>query len=57
MKAKVLVVDDDGAFRQLVMDILAVGGYEVAAAESAERALEILSQVTVDLVLTDQRMQ
>ncbi len=56
MTPTILVVDDDHAFRDLVVEILASEGYRVLEAEDAERALEILSDREIDLVLTDQRM-
>ncbi|HHQ47962.1 MAG TPA: sigma-54-dependent Fis family transcriptional regulator [Acidobacteria bacterium] len=52
----ILVVDDDRAFRELVVDILASEGYELLEASDAERALEILAGRSVDLVISDQRM-
>ena len=56
MTPTILVVDDDHAFRGLVVDIIGSEGYRVLEADNAESALDILSSTTVDLVLTDQRM-
>lgn len=56
MTATILVVDDDHAFRGLVVEIIVSEGYRVLETDSAEAALEILSDSRVDLVLTDQRM-
>lgn len=56
MSPTILVVDDDEAFRGLVVEILASEGYRVLEAGSAEAALGVLSGTAVDLVLTDQRM-
>ncbi len=56
MSATVLVVDDDRAFRELVLDILRPEGYRLLAAGSAEEALRTAASETVDLVLSDQRM-
>ncbi len=52
----ILVVDDDQAFRELVVDILASEGYELLEASDAEQALETLAGRSVDLVISDQRM-
>ncbi len=56
MTARILVVDDDAAFRGILLDILRKEGYELVDAASAEAALERLASETVDLVITDQRM-
>ncbi len=52
----ILVVDDDDAFRSLVIDILKGRDYRLLEAGDAEAALAILSHEKVDLVLTDQQM-
>lgn len=52
----ILVVDDDDAFRTLVIDILKRMEYRLMEAGDAEAALTILSHEKVDLVLTDQQM-
>ncbi len=52
----ILVVDDDDAFRSLVIDILKGRDYRLLEAGDAEAALIILSREKVDLVLTDQQM-
>lgn len=41
---KVLVVEDDLDLREAVVDTLQLAGYQVASADSGERALEILHQ-------------
>lgn len=56
MRRTVLVVDDDHAFRELLLDILSSEGYVLLQAASAEEALEILAGRSVDLVISDQRM-
>ncbi|MCG6964749.1 MAG: sigma-54 dependent transcriptional regulator [Acidobacteria bacterium] len=56
MTPTVLVVDDDGAFRELVADILEGEGYRVLSSASAEEALARLAGTSIDLVVTDQRM-
>jgi DNA-binding NtrC family response regulator len=52
----ILVVDDQPAQREMVGGFLKKQGFEVIAAESAERALDLFRQDTFDLVLTDQKM-
>jgi len=56
MKARVLIVDDDVAFRGILVDILRKEGYGLLEAGSAEAALELLTAEDFDLVITDQRM-
>ncbi|NOZ94105.1 MAG: sigma-54-dependent Fis family transcriptional regulator [Acidobacteria bacterium] len=56
MRPVVLVVDDDRAFRELLVDILSSETYLLLEAGSAEAALEVLASRSVDLVITDQRM-
>jgi DNA-binding NtrC family response regulator len=52
----ILVVDDEPVQRELVGGFLKKQGFEVIAADSAERGLELFSQDAFDLVLTDQKM-
>ncbi len=56
MSATVLVVDDDRAFRELVVDILRPEGYRLLQAADAEAALRLASRERLDVVLSDQRM-
>lgn len=56
MITTVLVVDDDRAFRELVVDILASEGYRLLQASDGTEALRTVAVERVDLVLTDQRM-
>jgi two-component system NtrC family response regulator len=51
-----LVVDDEATQRELVCGYLKKQGFEVRAAPSAERALELFRREPVELILTDQRM-
>jgi len=53
---RILVVDDEATQRELVCGYLKKQGFEVFAAPSAERALELFRQEPVELILTDQRM-
>ena len=54
--AVILVVDDEEMVRQPLARNLALAGYEVREASSADEALKILSTANVDLVITDIRM-
>jgi len=53
---KILVVDDDPAFRQGLRASLKSSGYEVDAARNAEEALEYVRQHPVGIVLLDINM-
>jgi len=50
---KVLVVDDDPQLREVLVEALSDQGYEVAAAESGEQALEILAREKIHVQLID----
>ena len=52
----VLIVDDDVAFRTSIVRDLADQGFAVSIAEDADRAIQILSDCAIDVVLTDLRM-
>ena len=52
----ILVVDDEPPQLELIGGFLKKQGFEVALAESGERALQRFRQESFDLVLTDQRM-
>jgi response regulator RpfG family c-di-GMP phosphodiesterase len=52
-KARILVVDDEEAVRTLLSARLVLEGHECLTAESAEQALEAISQGNLDLVLCD----
>ncbi len=56
MRPTILVVDDDDAFRELLLDILGREGFRMLEASSAGSALDLLAGEKVELVLTDQRM-
>jgi putative two-component system response regulator len=51
--SRVLVIDDEGVIRGLMMEILESAGYEVTGAETAERALSLLDVEDFDLVISD----
>ncbi len=50
---RVLVVDDDEAFRQTVCDLLLDGDFEILSAESGAQSFAVLRNQSVDIVLTD----
>jgi DNA-binding response OmpR family regulator len=52
-KARVLAVDDQRYFRELIAGLLAEEGYEAETASSGEEALRILERSDFDVVLTD----
>jgi DNA-binding NarL/FixJ family response regulator len=49
----VVVVDDDDAFRTLLIDVLERAGYKAAGAARAEEALVAISEDPPDIVITD----
>lgn len=49
----ILVVEDDPQFRRYLAEVLEDAGFQVQLAECGSTALDVLSQHTVDLVLTD----
>jgi len=50
---KLLVVDDDEGVRQVLAQALKESGYQVADADSGERAVEVLKEGAFDLVILD----
>ncbi|MTI86454.1 MAG: sigma-54-dependent Fis family transcriptional regulator [Balneolaceae bacterium] len=56
MKRSVLVVDDDELLLGFLEEILSKDGYDVTAFESPVKATEYLSDNSVDLVITDVKM-
>ena len=52
-KARVLAVDDQRYFRELIEEFLAAEGFEVQTASSGEEALHLLERSAFDIVLTD----
>ncbi len=53
MKARILVVEDDTRLRNLLVEALTQEGHELASAQSAEAAIELLSKEGFDVLLTD----
>lgn len=54
--AKILVVDDDAALLDLLVDTLSTIGYSVVPALGGSEALVILEQDTFDMVISDIKM-
>ncbi len=52
-KGRILAVDDQRYFRELLEGLLSEEGYDVVTASSGEEALRILDQSHFDIVLTD----
>jgi len=52
-KCRILVVEDNADVRELAEAMLAAADYDVLAAPSGERALELLEKEKVDLLFTD----
>ena len=55
-RATVLLVEDDLDARRVLTALLRELGYGVVAANSGERALDVLNVVAPDLILTDMHM-
>ena len=53
---KILVIDDDTGFLELVKNRLKSNGYEVVTADEAPRGLEIAMKEAVDLIILDVMM-
>lgn len=56
MKRKVLVVDDDRGIREAIPMLLEDGGWESSTAENGKVALEVLTNESISVVLTDVTM-
>lgn len=54
--ASILIVEDDISYRRALAKIFAKAGYAVTVAPNAQRALQLLGEQSVDLVLTDLQM-
>jgi putative two-component system response regulator len=50
---KILVIDDDAVVRDVIGEMLAVGGYEVVTASTAAEALELFLDEEIELVVSD----
>jgi len=49
----IIVVDDEGAYRELLAKILSKAGYEVVQAADGFAALSLLEKSKIDLVISD----
>jgi len=56
VKARVLVVDDEPAQREMLKNILNVEGYETFTAADGDDALKILENVKALIILSDLKM-
>jgi two-component system, NtrC family, response regulator HydG len=55
-RPKVLVVEDDSDIRKILEIFLAEKGFQVKVADDGPRALEMLAEEPIDLILSDVRM-
>lgn len=53
---KVLIVDDQNGIRVLLMEVFSGEGYEAYQASNGKEALELVQQVTPDIVLLDMKI-
>ncbi len=53
---RILLVDDESSIKRLVSDMVVDAGYDFSYAEDGLEALEIIKEVTVDLVIMDVMM-
>ena len=56
VKKTILLVDDDKNIRTLLRDILDPKKFNVLEAEDGQKALDLVHQKTVDLIITDRSM-
>jgi DNA-binding NtrC family response regulator len=55
-RAKILLVDDNKAFRELFLSLEGARGFDVVPVPSAEKALDVLKDESIDLILSDVQM-
>jgi two-component system response regulator FlrC len=55
-QSRILIVEDDAGLREALNDTLSLAGYECLEADSGEKALLMLGQESVDLVVSDVQM-
>ncbi len=53
---KILVVEDDNATRDTMIDLLSEAGYEVESARNGEEAIAMAREYSFDMVITDLKM-
>jgi DNA-binding response OmpR family regulator len=51
--SKILIIDDDNDILETTGSILAYEGFEIHAADSVERGLELVEKISPDIVLLD----
>ncbi len=56
MKPVVLIVEDDTDLREAICDTLLLAGYETLSAENGQKALMIIDEEHIDLVISDVQM-
>ncbi len=56
MKARILVVDDERAIRDLLSDAISDAGYEVLCASNGEEALSLIGQENIHIAICDIKM-
>ncbi len=54
--SRILVLEDEPGFQQLLAEVLGEAGHEVLAATSGQQALDLVEQQRPDLLLVDNRM-
>jgi DNA-binding NtrC family response regulator len=54
---RVLIVDDDGATRRGLVQLLAQAGYDATAVATFDEARRIISETPPDLLITDIRLE
>jgi DNA-binding response OmpR family regulator len=54
--ARILVIDDDTALREMLYDTLTRKGHEITTASTGEQAMEVMKTVRPDAILLDGRM-
>ncbi len=55
-RARILVIDDERAVRELISDALKIEGHDVHTAENGKEGLDLIGQYRFDLVFCDLRM-
>ena len=55
-KGTILIIDDEPSIRRVLLEFLVSKGFKALSASFAEEALAILSEIKVDIVITNLRM-
>ena len=50
---KVLIIDDDDMFRNMLVEMLSLEGYDISEASDGNTGLSVFTENTPDLVITD----